>query len=109
MPSSRPSANVIAAPGDTPMTQTLITKKRRGGRLPEYVPRQADGKPISAREMQVLDLTAQGMGSKEVACRLSISARTVRTHISNILRKVGALNAAHAVYLVYRCQHGDQK
>ena len=55
--------------------------------------------PLSAREHEVLSLIADGRSLGEVAERLTISRATVRTHASNIYRKLGARNRPHAVAL----------
>lgn len=44
--------------------------------------------PLTARELQVLTLLGQGMSNAEIAGHLTISERTVGTHISNILSKL---------------------
>jgi two-component system, NarL family, response regulator NreC len=46
------------------------------------------GRPeITAREQQVLELVADGLGNKEVAERLGISARTAQKHLENLFKK----------------------
>lgn len=55
--------------------------------------------PLSAREMDVLRLVAQGMTNQDIAQKLSISEATVRTHVSNILNKLHlATRIAAALY-----------
>ncbi|MCL4507257.1 MAG: response regulator transcription factor [Chloroflexi bacterium] len=55
--------------------------------------------PLSAREMDVLRLVAQGMTNQDIAEKLSISEATVRTHVSNILNKLHlATRIAAALY-----------
>jgi two-component system response regulator DegU len=49
------------------------------------------------RELQVLELAAQGMSNKEIASNLSISERTVQTHLVNIFKKLGATSRTQAV------------
>jgi NarL family two-component system response regulator LiaR len=44
--------------------------------------------PLSAREMDVLRLIAQGKNNRDIAQELSITEMTVRTHVSNILGKL---------------------
>jgi DNA-binding NarL/FixJ family response regulator len=44
---------------------------------------------LTARELEVLRLVGAGKMNKEIATELSISERTARTHVSNILRKLG--------------------
>lgn len=53
--------------------------------------------PFSARELQVLQLTAQGGTNKEIAYRLGISERTVQFHLNSIFHKTGASSRTEAV------------
>ncbi|MBI4955316.1 MAG: response regulator transcription factor [Myxococcales bacterium] len=46
-------------------------------------------RPLSAREREVLQLLAEGHGSKEIASHLSISVPTVETHRRQIMQKLG--------------------
>ena len=52
---------------------------------------------LSPRERAVLRLVADGLPSKQIARRLSITERTVKFHIGSILNKLGAENRAQAV------------
>lgn len=45
--------------------------------------------PLTEREKEVLRLVAEGLSNQEIANRLVISNRTARTHVSNILAKLG--------------------
>ena len=49
---------------------------------------------LTAREVDVLHLLAEGLTSNEIATRLQLSPRTVDTHRKNMLKKTGASNAA---------------
>lgn len=44
---------------------------------------------LTAREREILRLVAAGMANKEIAAELVITERTARTHVSNILHKLG--------------------
>ena len=44
---------------------------------------------LTARELEVLTLVGAGKANKEIAAELDISERTARTHVSNLLRKLG--------------------
>ncbi len=52
---------------------------------------------LSSREMDVLRLIGSGNSNKQIADRLSIGETTVKSHITNILSKLGANDRAHAV------------
>jgi NarL family two-component system response regulator LiaR len=47
-----------------------------------------DGEPLTPREVQVLQLVAQGQSNRQIGEELSISEATVRTHMSKILGKL---------------------
>ena len=53
---------------------------------------------LSARELEVLRLIAQGLANKEIASRLGISQRTVEGHLNNIFDKLGVASRTEAVY-----------
>jgi DNA-binding NarL/FixJ family response regulator len=59
---------------------------------------------LSGREREVLDLLSRGLSSEEVAARLVLSAETIKTHVRNACRKLGAENRTHAVVLALRNQ-----
>lgn len=52
---------------------------------------------LSSREIDVLRLIAAGNANKEIAARLGIAEETVKSHITNILAKLGANDRTHAV------------
>lgn len=52
---------------------------------------------LSDREHQVLELLAQGMSNKELAEELYISEKTVKNHVSNVLRKLSVNDRTQAV------------
>ena len=54
---------------------------------------------LSAREVEVLELLAQGLTNRQVAKRLRLSARTVDHHVSHILTKLNVPNRTAAVYV----------
>jgi NarL family two-component system response regulator YdfI len=53
--------------------------------------------PLSERELEVLDLVAEGLSNKLIAHRLSISEHTVKTHVASIFGKLGASSRTEAV------------
>ena len=59
---------------------------------------------LTPRERQVLEAVAEGLSDKEIARRLSVSHETVRTHMVNILGKLGVDSRLQALLLAVR--HG---
>ena len=53
--------------------------------------------PLTAREIQVLELLAEGLPNKAIAARLGISDQTVKFHVASIAGKLGASNRTDAV------------
>jgi DNA-binding NarL/FixJ family response regulator len=57
---------------------------------------------LTPRELEVLALVGTGRANKEIAANLSISERTARTHVSNILRKLGLASRTQAALWAVR-------
>jgi len=57
---------------------------------------------LSSREIEVLRLIASGNANKLIADQLSISEETVKSHVTNILSKLGANDRTHAVTIGLR-------
>jgi DNA-binding NarL/FixJ family response regulator len=57
---------------------------------------------LTRRELEVLALVGTGRANKEIAAELSISERTARTHVSNILRKLGLASRTQAALWAVR-------
>jgi len=53
--------------------------------------------PLTPREVQVLELLAEGLPNKAIAARLRISDQTVKFHVSSIAGKLSAKNRTDAV------------
>jgi len=54
---------------------------------------------ITPRELEVLELIAQGLSNKEIAERVFVSENTVKTHSSHVFDKLGARRRTQAVQL----------
>ena len=72
------------------------------GSLPDLLPdlrppAQALAEPLSDRELEVLNLIAEGQSNKLIAHSLGISEHTVKTHVASILAKLGAASRTEAV------------
>jgi len=57
---------------------------------------------LTEREMDVVRLIAAGNGNKQIADQLSIGEATVKSHVTNILSKLGANDRAHAVTIALK-------
>ena len=59
---------------------------------------------LTQREQEVLRLIADGMNNRDIAGKLVISEKTVKTHVSNILGKLGLADRTQAA--IYALRHG---
>ncbi|HAA37548.1 MAG TPA: DNA-binding response regulator [Firmicutes bacterium] len=59
---------------------------------------------LTQRETEVLHLLAQGLGNKEIAAKLFVSEKTVKTHITNILQKLDVKTRTQAALLAAKDQ-----
>jgi len=59
---------------------------------------------LTPRELEVLRLISQGLDNKEIAIRLFLSEKTVKTHVASILQKLGLKSRTQAA--LYALQHG---
>jgi DNA-binding NarL/FixJ family response regulator len=59
---------------------------------------------LTAREVEVLQLIAEGLANKEIASRLYVSEATVKSHINRLFAKTGITHRAQAVQYAY--EHG---
>jgi two-component system, NarL family, response regulator LiaR len=59
----------------------------------------APSNELTARELEVLHLVAQGRPNKEIAARLVITERTAKFHVSSLIGKLGAANRTELVML----------
>ncbi|MBP2405288.1 response regulator transcription factor [Streptomyces syringium] len=56
---------------------------------------------LTGREEEVLRLMATGLSNPEIADSLTVSLETAKTHVGNVLTKLGAQNRTHAVVIAY--------
>lgn len=65
-------------------------------------PRDAGASALSPRELEVLQLLAEGLTNEQVGDRLGLSARTVKTHVQNLLVKLDVPDRTGAVARGFR-------
>ncbi len=59
---------------------------------------------LSARELEILKLIVDGQSNPEIAAQLYVSPHTVKTHVSNILQKLGVSDRVQAAVFALRHQ-----
>ncbi len=91
------------------VTRRVIARFAEGGAEASASPVPAAqplvlAEPLTDREAEVLRLMAEALSNAEIATRLFIGEATVKTHVSNVLQKLGARDRVQAVVLAHR--HG---
>jgi NarL family two-component system response regulator LiaR len=69
-------------------------------RVPAARPDEA-GRRLSARELSILRLVAEGLSNGEVGRRLGITEQTVKFHLANVYRKLGVSNRTEATRVAH--------
>jgi DNA-binding CsgD family transcriptional regulator len=96
------SLDAMGAP--TAILAILRTRRARGLELPRRPRGAAKSSPrnLTRRELEILELLAEGLTNSEIAARLVISPRTAEHHITSVLRKLGEPTRARAVATAHR-------
>jgi len=79
--------------GSPALAQALLERHR----LPMLEEAEQVVDPLTERERQVLQLTAQGLANKQIAASLEISENTVKFHLSSLYAKLGVTSRTEAV------------
>jgi NarL family two-component system response regulator LiaR len=89
--------------GESVLHPTIIAKLLKHGmqRQAEEVAPKSGGQ-LSARELEVLKLTAKGMSNKEIALALSLTTRTVKAHLGSIFGKLSVSSRTEAIVKAVR-------
>jgi DNA-binding NarL/FixJ family response regulator len=72
-------------------------QKRLSAEVAAEIAEHAADETLTPREIDVLRLVAGGNANKEIAAQLSLTEETVKSHVRNILSKLGANDRTHAV------------
>lgn len=91
------------AKGEAAMTRAMASRVLKGIARQEFG-EQSELDSLTEREITVLHLVAHGESNPQIGEKLSISVNTVKTHLSNILKKLQLDNRAQAA--AYAVEHG---
>jgi DNA-binding NarL/FixJ family response regulator len=94
----------VVAAGDALLTPAITRQllDRVARRLPAPVGNAPEElEQLTDREREVLELLARGMSNVEIAEALVVGEATVKTHVSNVLMKLGLRDRVQAVVLAY--------
>ena len=89
----------LLAPSVTRRLVADMIRRRRAEAAPE--PASARLAALTAREEETLRLLARGLSNAEIATTLFVSEHTVKTHVSNVLSKLGLRDRVQAVICAY--------
>ena len=95
-------AAVVAAAQDLTVLTYEQARRHLPGRSGNDYERSVPPEHLTNREEEVLRMLANGLGNKEVAAELRISAHTVKFHVAQILAKLGAGSRTEAVMIAIR-------
>lgn len=98
------------AQGQRPIDQALLGRPHIVSHVMEQFqnfllavePDPKAGRLLTAREREILEQIAHGHPSKQIAWALGLKEQSVKNHVSSVLRKLGARDRAHAVFLGLR-------
>ncbi len=85
----------------TAKRQTIVVREVPVPAEEPFIPdeRKREGLHITRRELEILELIAQGLSNREIAEKLFVSESTVKTHSSRVFDKLGARRRTQAVQL----------
>ena len=93
---------------DPAVAGIVARRMRNGGDANGDRPGDAGVAALTARERDVLACVAQGLSNRAIADELGIAERTARTHVSNILAKLGLTSRTQAALLAAEHGLGDR-
>lgn len=97
------SANHLLQPNEAAWDRWLLEVRR-------FLPREPEGSSpfarLTARELDIVDLLAQGRDNAAIARVLDLGIKTVRNHVSNLYRKLGTANRGRTVAIAREAGFG---
>ena len=96
-------AIIAAAAGQVQLSPVALASLMRGVRAPEPT------EPLTERETDGLRLLSRGLANKEIAGRLGIGEQTVKTHVHNLLTKLGVASRTQVALYGARAGLVDQE
>jgi DNA-binding NarL/FixJ family response regulator len=103
-----PREDLVAAVRVVAAGEALLAPRVTRRLIEEFARRPAGADPdpdalaaLTAREREALELMARGLSNAEMAASLSVSEHTVKTHVGNVLAKLGLRDRIQAVILAY--------
>jgi NarL family two-component system response regulator LiaR len=88
--------------GESHLHPTIARKLMRELSKPVSANQKPTTEPLTTREVEILNLVAHALTNREIAERLSLSERTVRHHVSNILEKLHLASRTQATLFALR-------
>jgi DNA-binding NarL/FixJ family response regulator len=103
-----PREDLVAAVRVVAAGEALLAPSVTRRLIAEFARRPAGAEPdpaalasLTAREREALELMARGLSNAEMATSLYVSEHTVKTHVGNVLAKLGLRDRIQAVILAY--------
>ena len=103
-----PREDLVAAVRVVAAGEALLAPRVTRRLIEEFARRPAGAAPdpgalasLTAREREALELMARGLSNAEMATSLYVSEHTVKTHVGNVLAKLGLRDRIQAVILAY--------
>lgn len=94
---SMPRKQIVEA-----LRQVLAGRRRIAPAVAANLAEHLGQEALSQREITILQRVAEGDRNKEIAARLSLSEETIKSHMKNILEKLGASDRTQAVSIAVR-------
>lgn len=88
----------VLSPRIAPRLIAEFARRRPGAPVRQARPSHG----LSAREVEVVELLTQGLSNEDIAATLQLEQSTIKSHVSNISRKVGVRTRVQVVVWAYR-------